>query len=489
MAGAGRVPDPVVAALSGRPPRPQPAHRFAAVGGVLLAAGLVLLAFADQRRAGFIIGGTVATVVGLLSWPPWPSGPLRPRGPPTIAVRLALRDLARYQARSGAALGAATLAIGIAATIAISAAAAQTPPVPNLPADQLILYVTRPAGTHPARRPAASGAGQGRSTGHRHPCRPCSLSKWPTTPQPALNTAQSGRSGRPVPVTMAQVTATPGTGGESGRHPVCRHASPAGPLRHQPQPASGPDRRHHHLPDDLWAIADLPPVFPAGRGRPERSPGPPYPPRAGNCRRHPDIQILNQLPVTSDPNALITSHAMQTLGFQRLPAGWLIQTAASDHRPDRHGPKEQPRRPLRRNKHPQVAAALRNWSTAAGILLALGVLGMTVGLIRSETANDLRTLTATGASSTTDAPSPAPPPAPWLSLAPCSERPAPTPPSWPGTAATSPLTTSLSSTSSSSSSPYRSSPRWRLAARGTGTAGHRQTTPRIAPPRREVRAQ
>ena len=46
-------------------------------------------------------------------------------------------------------------------------------------------------------------------------------------------------------------------------------------------------------------------------------------------------------------------------------------------------------------------ASLENWSTAAGILLALGVLGMTVGLIRSETANDLRTLTATGASSTT----------------------------------------------------------------------------------------
>jgi putative ABC transport system permease protein len=46
-------------------------------------------------------------------------------------------------------------------------------------------------------------------------------------------------------------------------------------------------------------------------------------------------------------------------------------------------------------------APLRNWSTAAGILLALGVLGMTVGLIRSETANDLRTLAATGASSTT----------------------------------------------------------------------------------------
>ena len=44
---------------------------------------------------------------------------------------------------------------------------------------------------------------------------------------------------------------------------------------------------------------------------------------------------------------------------------------------------------------------LRDWSTVAGILLALAVLGMTVGLIRSETANDLRTLAATGASSTT----------------------------------------------------------------------------------------
>jgi putative ABC transport system permease protein len=46
-------------------------------------------------------------------------------------------------------------------------------------------------------------------------------------------------------------------------------------------------------------------------------------------------------------------------------------------------------------------APLRNWSTTIGILLALGVLGMTVGLIRSETADDLRILAATGASSTT----------------------------------------------------------------------------------------
>jgi putative ABC transport system permease protein len=40
-------------------------------------------------------------------------------------------------------------------------------------------------------------------------------------------------------------------------------------------------------------------------------------------------------------------------------------------------------------------------ATALGIVIALSVLAMSVGLIRSETAPDLRTLTATGASGTT----------------------------------------------------------------------------------------
>jgi putative ABC transport system permease protein len=40
-------------------------------------------------------------------------------------------------------------------------------------------------------------------------------------------------------------------------------------------------------------------------------------------------------------------------------------------------------------------------ATALGIVIAFGVLAASVGLIRSETARDLRTLTATGASTTT----------------------------------------------------------------------------------------
>ena len=47
------------------------------------------------------------------------------------------------------------------------------------------------------------------------------------------------------------------------------------------------------------------------------------------------------------------------------------------------------------------SAEILNYATAFGIALALGILAMSIGLIRSETAGDLRTLTATGASSLT----------------------------------------------------------------------------------------
>jgi putative ABC transport system permease protein len=45
--------------------------------------------------------------------------------------------------------------------------------------------------------------------------------------------------------------------------------------------------------------------------------------------------------------------------------------------------------------------AITGWATAAGILLALCILAMSIGLIRSETASDLRILTATGATGPT----------------------------------------------------------------------------------------
>jgi putative ABC transport system permease protein len=60
-----------------------------------------------------------------------------------LAPRLALRDLARYQARSGAALAAITLALGIAAAVEIVAAAEEKQSAaepPNLSNRQIRVY-------------------------------------------------------------------------------------------------------------------------------------------------------------------------------------------------------------------------------------------------------------------------------------------------------------------------------------------------------------
>ena len=115
---------PVTLALSARPPRPKPAHRSAIVAAVLIPAGFASLALANRSSPPLIIAGILATILGTLLL-----GPLairlvaRAAGRSPIAVRLALRDLARYQARSGSALAAITLALGIAAAVVVVAAA------------------------------------------------------------------------------------------------------------------------------------------------------------------------------------------------------------------------------------------------------------------------------------------------------------------------------------------------------------------------------
>jgi putative ABC transport system permease protein len=44
-----------------------------------------------------------------------------------------------------------------------------------------------------------------------------------------------------------------------------------------------------------------------------------------------------------------------------------------------------------------TSAEILDVATVFGILLALGILAMSVGLLRSETASELRTVTAAGA--------------------------------------------------------------------------------------------
>jgi putative ABC transport system permease protein len=115
---------------------------------------------------------------------------------------------------------------------------------------------------------------------------------------------------------------------------------------------------------------------------------------------HPTLQHVTLPSYTSLPNVLITTHGMTPLHLTPIPVGWLVkaphaltpaqidkaqQTAGADG--------------LNIESRPTVAdqARLADDFTVAGIAVALGVLAMTVGLIRSETARDLRTLTAAGA--------------------------------------------------------------------------------------------
>src|SRR5262249_4734524 len=111
---------PVVLALSGRPPKPRPARHSAIAAAALIAVGIGCLALSHRDKPALIIAGLLATILASLLL-----GPLAIRpssavaGRLSIAPRLALRDLARYQARSGAALAAVTLALGIAASVVV----------------------------------------------------------------------------------------------------------------------------------------------------------------------------------------------------------------------------------------------------------------------------------------------------------------------------------------------------------------------------------
>jgi putative ABC transport system permease protein len=403
-----------IAALSGRPPRPQPAHRFAAVGGVLLSGGIVLLAFADGHRVGFIIGGTLATPVGLLFLAPLGLRLLAAVGRrSTIAVRLALRDLVRYQARSGSALGAITLAVGIAATIAINAAASEKPAgAGNLAVNQLVLHVSRsqpgdpiPSLSASQLRAATAALNDVAATLHAT-----------TLPLDEAYDAQSS----PVPLAgPGPVSVSPDQTGSGDAQPTGYMTAVLAHVTQRPPHGVGlsdmvplyvatPEMLARygiaasHIRADADVITSRTDLAGLQLFNPMNRPKTTH---RGDELTRPNIQSLPGLPEgSSAPGTLLTPHAVQAMGLVSLPVGWLLQTTHPLSRSQidvatqaaaRAGLYVETRQPEK------SLAPLRNGATGAGILLALGVLAMTVGLIRSETSGDVRTLTATGASGRT----------------------------------------------------------------------------------------
>jgi putative ABC transport system permease protein len=106
---------------------------------------------------------------------------------------------------------------------------------------------------------------------------------------------------------------------------------------------------------------------------------------------------------SSAPNTLLTTQAVQRLGLETRVAGWLVQTSRSLTGAQIDGARRAAAGAgltIETRDTKQSLKRLGQQATGAGMVLALGVLAMTVGLIRSETANDLRILSATGATAT-----------------------------------------------------------------------------------------
>ena len=157
------------------------------------------------------------------------------------------------------------------------------------------------------------------------------------------------------------------------------------------------------------AAAGKDPAPSAGRKDPAPGGGPgngsSVPCPASSCLANPVIQYLPQLPSgTSAPNTIVTEHALSQLHLQNQTSvfGWLISSAgtltAAQISEARATASTAQLTIETKNDQPSSWQVV-DWATAAGIALALAILAMTVGLIRAETASDLRTLAATGAGS------------------------------------------------------------------------------------------
>jgi putative ABC transport system permease protein len=402
---------PVVAALSGRPAVPKPVHRSALPGGIVFAVGVACLAFtgglagvagqghAAQGRALLLLGGLVATIVGIVLLAPLGISVLAvgagPRLP--VAVRIALRDLVRYRARSGAALAATTFAVFLAMGICLVASTRFDDPLswtgPNLSGSQLIVSTQQSQGgdtiTQLSSAQTARLGGQVDSLAASLHTRAVPLESTGATLYQVGTQEHSpfGFTGT-VSVATPQLLATYGI-----------KASQISPgtdiLTMRPGLAGLP-----HM-EMTWSTSDI--QYP-GEGVPGSSGSPPCT-LSNGCVASPAMQTVSGLPSgTSAPNTVITEYAVRKYHLQPGPNGWLVQAPA-------------PLTAAQISAARQLALAygvtvetrsgapglgeLAGGATALGIVIAFGVLAACVGLIRSETARDLRTLTATGASGAT----------------------------------------------------------------------------------------
>jgi putative ABC transport system permease protein len=385
---------PVMLALSGRPPKPRPARHAAIAAAALIAVGIASLALSGRDKPLFIIVGIVATILGcLLLGPPAIRIFSRVAGRLSIAPRLALRDLVRYQARSGAALAAVSLALGIAATVVVvaSAEAAKRNAEPvNLSDRQVRVYLGRPHTKEVIPQQAVKEIDRLSTSVHQIadrlgdasvvPLRKAFMPGTPTFFDPVAGykvlptvelTKKSGRNYRPA---MELFVATPAMLRYLGIDPSTIKPG----TNFLAAPSVGVDKL----------------VIPSFRDR--RDFAITHVQRIGlRGRLFGSAMGLNARNV-----AFITPNALRRLGWTQIPGGWLVESSrplTSDQVANARELAADAGLTVETRRGRTSFAKTMGIATGAGALLALGILAMTVGLIRSESAGDLRTLTATGA--------------------------------------------------------------------------------------------
>jgi putative ABC transport system permease protein len=393
---------PVVAAISGRIAPPHVIRRSLRPGLLFLVGGLFVLYFSGGWGGGgndayLVIAALVACVIACALLAPFVVDRLALvawRAP--LATRLALRDLARYRSRSGAAMAAVSFAVFLA-TVTIVIASVQYHQAldytaPNMAGNQLILYA-------PGNDPSQYNPGQ-----------PTAAAKLAATRHEADTLAAQVHAPAPLELDLAVSVNVPMPGQPTQNQPgalVSLHGAGSGGMLFVATPALlkafGISASEVNPAADLLtarpglpSTGDLGLVSGTFLAEPTNTPCP-----AGMCILNPVIQGVSKLPAgTSVPNTVITERAVTALHEKPVPVGWLIQAPAAYT-------------PAQINAARQAAVALgttiesrsgqlslgeiSSGATVGGILIALGVLAMTVGLIRSETTGDLRTLTATGA--------------------------------------------------------------------------------------------
>jgi putative ABC transport system permease protein len=388
---------PVLLALSGRPPRPRPARHSAIAAAALIAVGIGCLALSDRDSPPLIIAGLLATILGSLL-----IGPLAIRtfsavaGRVSIAPRLALRDLARYQARSGAALAAVTLALGIAATVVVIASAEEAKKASepaSLSDRQVRLYLgpsedrsLTPVDALAQLDRLAAGARRVAAQLDGATVIPLRKASQPGAPQMTVGNARFL-----PPIELTKSFRSP-EGGKNYRSQTQLYVATPAVLEYLGIDPATIDPGTDYLVDRSVSAKGL--VIPSFTSRREIA--------VTNVQKIDTGQHLFGAESGRTPPYFITLNGLRRHGWKQIPGGWLVQSSrplTSAQIADARDAAAEAGLTIESRRTSNPPTEVMAIATAAGALLALAILAMTVGLIRGESAGDLRTLTAAGATS------------------------------------------------------------------------------------------